>query len=143
MDGLYAPIGLRVPRVPAPHPLVLLSSATVVVDGHGSATWWTTVADSWNASSRPVRHAWIDYRTEVDLGYHRGGALTRDWRAGGELLNRAPLERAGKTTAWITYDHPLHGYVAPVRGDGDEYEVDTMQRRAITEMLDWLAAHMR
>ena len=36
--------------------------------------------------------AWIDYRTEVELGYHLGGALTRDVRAGGELLNRSPLE---------------------------------------------------
>ena len=35
---------------------------------------------------------WIDYRTEVELGYHRGGPLTRDVRSGGEVFNRSPLE---------------------------------------------------
>jgi dipeptidyl aminopeptidase/acylaminoacyl peptidase len=265
MDGLYAPIGLRVPRAPAPHPLVLLSHG----NGGGGLPWVRDMVDNrgWlmeHLLAAGYATAWIDYRTEVDLGYHRGGRLTRDRRAGGELLNRAPLdhedeiaiiehvgglpeidadrialigishggemilkltaeyggvaaavavepaaheflalrrdaetsiddletrdatsvhrhldtdvaverisriatpilvmgrdsdalqgvfratfellERAGKTTAWTTYDHPLHGYVAPVRGDGGDYEVDTVQRRAITEMLDWLAAHVR
>ncbi|MGH7312044.1 MAG: hypothetical protein ACREJV_02645 [Candidatus Rokuibacteriota bacterium] len=36
--------------------------------------------------------AWLRYRAEVELGYHKGGRLVEDIRQGRQLLNRSPLE---------------------------------------------------
>ncbi|HEY5579242.1 MAG TPA: alpha/beta hydrolase fold domain-containing protein, partial [Acidimicrobiia bacterium] len=36
--------------------------------------------------------AWLRYRSEVELGYDRGGRLVRDVRQGRDLLSRSPLE---------------------------------------------------
>lgn len=264
MDGLYAPVGLRVPAASAPVPLVLLTYG----NGGGGLPWVREVTHqrSWLAErllDAGYACAWIDYRTEVDLGYHRGGRLTRDHRSGGDLLNRSPLDhedqiatleqlralpeidadrtalvgishggemilkltseyqgvtaavavepaaheflalrrdadttigalesrdvdsvlahvdhevaaariapidtpilvmgrdddplqgvfratfelldRAGKDVRWSTYDHPLHGYVAPLRGADGEPEVDDVQREAVAEILGYLADHL-
>jgi dienelactone hydrolase len=92
-DGLYAPVALQLPDGDGPHPLVTLAHG----NGGGGLAWVRETvrtrhlaADELLAAGYGV--AWIDYRTEVELGYHLGGALTRDVRAGGELLNRSPLE---------------------------------------------------
>jgi dipeptidyl aminopeptidase/acylaminoacyl peptidase len=264
-DGLYSPIALRLPPAPEPVPIVLLSYG----NGGGGLPWVrSVVADRGWLMERLLAAgyacAWIDYRTEVDLGYHRGGPLVRSHRSGGELLNRAPLDHedeiatieyvrglaevdadrvallgishggemilkltaevagvaaavaaepaaheflalrrdagtelddletrdvasvrehvdhevaserigridtpilvmgrdgdplqgvfratyellaeAGKEVRWTTYDHPLHGYVAPIRGDDGGYEVTGVQERAIEEVLAYLAEHLR
>jgi predicted esterase len=92
-DGLYAPIGLRVPPGAGPHPLVLLASG----NGGGGMAWIReAVANRGyimeSLLERGYACAWIRYRTEVELGYEQGGPLIRDMRQGRELFNRSPLE---------------------------------------------------
>jgi dienelactone hydrolase len=92
-DGLYAPLGLRLPVGPGPHPLILLASG----NGGGGMAWVRqAVADRGYIMERLLAAgyacAWIRYRTEVELGYDQGGPLVRDMRQGRELFNRSPLE---------------------------------------------------
>lgn len=92
-DGLYAPIGLRLPPSDGPHPLVLLASG----NGGGGMAWvrWA-VRERGHIMDRLLEAgyacAWLRYRTEVELGYDTGGPLVRDMRQGRELFNRSPLE---------------------------------------------------
>lgn len=53
------------------------------------------------------------------------------------------LEEAGKDVEWVSYDHPLHGYIYPLRGDDDGYEVDDVQDRAITGVIDYLDRYLK
>jgi len=92
-DGLYAPIGLRLPLGEGPHPLVLLASG----NGGGGMAWIRdAVANRGHIMDRLLERgyacAWIRYRTEVELGYHEGGRLIRDTRQGRDMFNRSPLE---------------------------------------------------
>lgn len=93
MDGLYAPIGLRKPPGDGPFPVVLLASG----NGGGGMGWVRdavhhrgVMMDRLLAAGYAC--AWLRYRNEVELGYHRGGPLERDVRTGRTLFNRAPLE---------------------------------------------------
>jgi hypothetical protein len=52
------------------------------------------------------------------------------------------LDQAGKDAGWITYDHPLHGYVFPFRGKTGEYEVDETQEEAIADAISYLDRKM-
>lgn len=52
------------------------------------------------------------------------------------------LERAGKDVAWISYDHPMHGYVFPVRGSNGDYEVDPTQDEAIAYVISYLGRYL-
>jgi hypothetical protein len=47
------------------------------------------------------------------------------------------LAGAGKDVEWVSWDHPLHGYIFPV-GDA----VDEVQDRAVTGVLDYLDKHL-
>jgi dipeptidyl aminopeptidase/acylaminoacyl peptidase len=92
-DGLYAPIGLRLPAGPGPHPLVLLASG----NGGGGMAWIReAVANRGYIMDRLLERgyacAWLRYRTEVELGYENGGRLVRDTRQGRDMFNRSPLE---------------------------------------------------
>ncbi len=92
-DGLYAPIGLRLPPGDGPHPLVLLASG----NGGGGMAWIRdAVANRGYIMERLLERgyacAWIRYRTEVELGYQNGGRLIRDTRQGRDMFNRSPLE---------------------------------------------------
>jgi dipeptidyl aminopeptidase/acylaminoacyl peptidase len=92
-DGLYAPIGLRFPNTPGPHPLVLLASG----NGGGGMAWIRdAVANRGYIMDRLLERgyacAWIRYRTEVELGYENGGRLIWDTRQGRDMFNRSPLE---------------------------------------------------
>jgi dienelactone hydrolase len=92
-DGLYTPIAVCLPPGEGPHAVVVLAYG----NGGGGLPW---VQDAVRDRDLVMHQllaaglgaAWIDYRTEVELGYHRGGALTRDVRSGGEVFNRSPLE---------------------------------------------------
>ncbi len=53
------------------------------------------------------------------------------------------LEEAGKDVEWVTYDHDLHGYVFPVRGDAGEYEVNDVQDEAIGGVIAWLDEYLK
>ncbi len=92
-DGLYAPIGLRLPHGAGPFPVVLLASG----NGGGGMAWIRdAVANRGYIMERLLERgyacAWIRYRTEVELGYENGGRLVRDTRQGRDMFNRSPLE---------------------------------------------------
>ena len=92
-DGLYTPIGARMPEGEGPFPTVLLASG----NGGGGMAW---VRDAVNNRGYIMERlleagyacAWLRYRSEVELGYHEGGPLVRDIRQGGDMFNRSPLE---------------------------------------------------
>ena len=92
-DGLYTPIASCLPAGEGPHAVVVLAYG----NGGGGLPW---VRDAVRDRDLVVQQllaagygaVWIDYRAEVELGYHRGGPLTRDVRSGGEVFNRSPLE---------------------------------------------------
>lgn len=48
------------------------------------------------------------------------------------------LAEAGKEVEWVSYDHPLHGYIYPERGTDGEYVVDDMQSEAIATVIAFL-----
>jgi hypothetical protein len=52
------------------------------------------------------------------------------------------LDESGKEVDWISFDHPFHGFVFPIRGDDGEYEVDETQREAIARIIAFLDDHM-
>jgi dienelactone hydrolase len=93
LDGLYAPIGLRRPRGAGPFPIVLLASG----NGGGGMAWIREAVRNrgWimeRLLQAGYAVAWLRYRAEVELGYHKGGRLVEDIRQGRQLLNRSPLE---------------------------------------------------
>jgi dienelactone hydrolase len=53
------------------------------------------------------------------------------------------LSEAGKDVEWVSYDHDLHGYVFPVRGEGGEYEVDAVQIEAIAGVIAYLGRYLK
>jgi len=53
------------------------------------------------------------------------------------------LARMGKSVTWVSYHHPLHGYIFPVRGAGGEYEVDDVQREAIAGVIAFLDGYLK
>lgn len=53
------------------------------------------------------------------------------------------LTEAGKDVEWVSYDHPLHGYVFPLRGADGEYEVDATQEDAIAFVISYLDHRLR
>lgn len=48
------------------------------------------------------------------------------------------LAEMGKDVEWVSFDHPVHGYIYPVRGSDGEYEVDEVQTEAIATMIRFL-----
>lgn len=52
------------------------------------------------------------------------------------------LEAAGKDASWVSFDHPLHGYIFPVAGPDGRPEVDDVQERAIDEVIAFLDRHL-
>ena len=57
-------------------------------------------------------------------------------------LNYELLDEAGKDVEWVSYDHHLHGYIYPIRGDDGEYEVDAVQHEAIAAVIGYLDRHL-
>jgi dienelactone hydrolase len=93
IDGLYAPVGLRVPAGGGPFPLVLFASGNggggvaMLRDFNENRSW---TQEQFLATGYAV--AWTRYRAEVDYAYDRVGKLVEDRRQGRQLLNRGPLE---------------------------------------------------
>jgi len=52
------------------------------------------------------------------------------------------LEEADKDVEWVSYDHPLHGYIYPERGADGNYMVDDTQRDAIAYVISYLDGHL-
>jgi len=53
------------------------------------------------------------------------------------------MQEAGKDVEWVSYDHPMHGYIYPVRGDDGVYQVDATQRDAIDRVIAYLDRYLR
>ncbi len=52
------------------------------------------------------------------------------------------LAEMGKPVTWVSYDHPLHGYVFPIRGADGEYEVNDVQHEAIATVIAFFDEHL-
>ena len=93
VDGLYTPVGIRKPEGEGPFPIILFASGN---GGEGMA--WVREATrnrSWTQEQflkAGYAVAWLRYRAEVELAYHKYGKLVQDVRQGRQLLNRGPLE---------------------------------------------------
>lgn len=93
VDGLYTPIGIRKPSGEGPFPMILFASG----NGGGGMAWVrdATQNRSWTQEQfvkAGYAVAWMRYRAEVELAYHKYGKLIEDVRQGRQLLNRGPLE---------------------------------------------------
>jgi dienelactone hydrolase len=93
MDGLYAPIGLRKPPGDGPFPIVLFASG----NGGGGMAYIEDVTQnqSWTQEQflkAGYAVAWLRYRTEIELGYNKGGPLIKTGRMHREVFNRGLLE---------------------------------------------------
>jgi dienelactone hydrolase len=93
IDGIYAPIGLRMPSGPGPFPLILFAY------GNGGGGMAVVREFTQNVSFTQEQFlqagyavAWLRYRAEVDYAYDKIGKLVEDKRQGRQLLNRGPLE---------------------------------------------------
>ncbi len=92
-DGLYVPYVVRTPGDEGRFPFVFLAHG----NGGGGLGWLLTwVHDRAHITERLLAAGyacgWGRYRTEVDLGFDRGGPLMVDGRQGREVMNRSPLE---------------------------------------------------
>ena len=92
-DGLYTPYALRTPDDEGEFPFVFLAYG----NGGGGVPWLRErvrthgyIMDRLLAAGYAC--AWGRYRSEVELGFHRGGPLVVDRRQGMDLMNRSPLE---------------------------------------------------
>jgi hypothetical protein len=52
------------------------------------------------------------------------------------------LESEGKDATWVSWDHPLHGYIFPEAGPDGVPAVDKVQYRAIDGIIDFLNQHL-
>jgi dienelactone hydrolase len=52
------------------------------------------------------------------------------------------LEEAGKEVEWVSFDHPLHGYIYPVRGEDGRYHVDEVAAEAIDVVVSYLTRYL-
>jgi hypothetical protein len=92
-DGLYVPYVLRTPADEGRFPFVFLAYG----NGGGGIGWlrqwvYTRSYIMERLLAAGYACAWGRYRTEVDLGFNRGGPLMVDRRQGMEMMNRSPLE---------------------------------------------------
>lgn len=92
-DGLYVPYVIRTPADEGRFPFVLLAYG----NGGGGIGWlrqWVRTRSYVTERLLAAGYAcgWGRYRTEVDLGFNRGGPLMIDGRQGMEVMNRSPLE---------------------------------------------------
>lgn len=93
IDGVYAPLGLRLPEGRGPFPLVVFASG----NGGMGLDWIRNATQnrSWTLErylEAGYAVAWLRYRAEVDYAYDKIGPLVEDVRQGRQLLNRGPLE---------------------------------------------------
>jgi dienelactone hydrolase len=92
-DGLYVPYVLRTPADEGRFPFVFLAYG----NGGGGIGWlreWVHTRPYIMERLLAAGYAcgWGRYRTEVELGFNRGGPLVTAGRQGMEVMNRSPLE---------------------------------------------------
>lgn len=92
-DGVYVAYVVRIPAAEGRFPFVFLGYG----NGGGGIGWlrqWVHTRPYIMERLLAAGYAcgWGRYRTEVDLGFNRGGPLLVEGRQGMEVMNRAPLE---------------------------------------------------
>ena len=53
------------------------------------------------------------------------------------------LKESGKPVEWVSYDHDLHGFIYPIRGEDGAYELSDVQAQAIDAAIEFLSRNMR
>jgi dienelactone hydrolase len=53
------------------------------------------------------------------------------------------LHEAGKDVRWASYDHPLHGFIYPVRNADGTFTPDAVQRQALADTLAFFDKYMK
>jgi len=53
------------------------------------------------------------------------------------------LKEAGKEVEWVSFDHPLHGYIFPVKSESGTIEVDDLQKSAINGVISYLDRYLK
>jgi dienelactone hydrolase len=53
------------------------------------------------------------------------------------------LNEEGKDVEWVSWDHPVHGYIYPERGPDGDYVVDEVQDAAIDGIIEYLDRHLK
>lgn len=53
------------------------------------------------------------------------------------------LAEAKKDAEWVSYDHPLHGYIFPVKNETGIIEVDEVQKSAINNVISYLDRYLK
>ncbi|HSN02419.1 MAG TPA: hypothetical protein VLS91_02935 [Acidimicrobiales bacterium] len=48
------------------------------------------------------------------------------------------LLESGKNASWVSWSHPLHGYIFPVTGDDGRVALDSVQTSAIDQIIEFL-----
>ena len=76
--------------------------------------------------------------TQILVMGREGDHLQGIFRATYELL-----AEAGKDVEWVSYDHDLHGYVFPIRGNDGAYQVNEVQLEAIAGVVAYLDRHLK
>ncbi len=53
------------------------------------------------------------------------------------------LREEGKDAEWLSYDHPMHGYLFPLRGADGAYAADKIQDESIDRAIDFFRRKMK
>ncbi|HEU4915613.1 MAG TPA: dienelactone hydrolase family protein [Acidimicrobiia bacterium] len=53
------------------------------------------------------------------------------------------LAEEGKDVEWVSWDHPVHGFIYPERGPDGRYVVDEVQTAAIDGIIEYLDRHLK
>jgi hypothetical protein len=94
---------------------------------------------------------WVRAHTNLPLAHERiapidvpmlvmgrdGDHLQGIFRVSYELL-----DEAGKDAEWVSWDHPVHGYLFPLAADGASHP-DQVQERAIDQVIAYLDRYMK
>lgn len=53
------------------------------------------------------------------------------------------LMESGKDASWVSWNHPLHGYIFPITDADGSVEVDEVQSSALDGVIDFLDQHLK
>ncbi|MFQ5660341.1 MAG: alpha/beta hydrolase family protein [Gammaproteobacteria bacterium] len=67
----------------------------------------------------------------------------RDHLQGIFRLTYELLKESGKETAWISYDHPRHGFIYVMRKAGGNYHPDAVQVRAVNDTIAFFNRYLK
>ncbi len=95
--------------------------------------------------------AWVRARTNLPVARERIAAIDvpilvmgrdSDHLQGIFRLSYELLDEAGEDATWVSWDHPLHGYLFPVTA-GRAARPDQIQERAVDGVIAFLDRYMK